>query len=258
MTNTEGMPSKQIQIQIQKMRCIVLGGSGMLGRAVCETLAHRGARIGFTYFKGSEVAADLTARLANTTARQVDLTSVPDLERTCDELAEDLGGVDALIHTAGIGTVRDPGGFDKILEIDEAGWDRLMAVNVRSAFFAVKRLLPRLVEAKGNIVLMGSIDGLRSVPAPVHYGSSKGALRSMVLALSKELGPSGIKVNMVAPGVLEGGLSRTMPDDLRAEFFKHCGLRRAGRMGEIAELIAHLALENTYMTGQAIMVDGAL
>jgi NAD(P)-dependent dehydrogenase (short-subunit alcohol dehydrogenase family) len=188
----------------------------------------------------------------------VDLTSVPDLERACDELAQAIGGVDALIHTAGIGTTRDPGGFDKILEIDEPGWDRLMAVNVRSAFFAVKRLLPSLTEAKGNIVLMGSIDGLRSVPAPVHYGSSKGALRSMVLALSKELGPAGIKVNMVAPGVLEGGLSRTMPEDLKAEFFKHVGLRRTGRMAEIAAIIAHLALENTYMTGQAIMVDGAL
>lgn len=259
MTTSATQPT--ITTPIQK-RCIVLGGSGMLGRAVCETLAGRGASVGFSYFRGADVAKDLTVRLADKTknikCRQVDLTSVPDLERTCDELAEDLGGVDALIHTAGIGTVRDPGGFDKILEIDETGWDRLMAVNVRSAFFAVKRLVSRLTEAKGNIILMGSIDGLRSVPAPVHYGSSKGALRSMVLALSKELGPSGIKVNMVAPGVLEGGLSRTMPDDLRAEFFKHCGLRRTGRMAEIAEIIAHLALENTYMTGQAIMVDGAL
>jgi len=247
----------QTQAQKQK-RIIVLGGSGMLGRAVCETLAAHGARVGFSYFRGADVAANLTERLPNTSSRQVDLTSVPDLERTCDELANDLGGVDALIHTAGIGTVRDPGGFDKILEIDEPGWDRLMAINVRSAFFAVKRLLPHLTEARGNIVLMGSIDGLRSIPAPVHYGSSKGALRSMVLALSKELGPSGIKVNMVAPGVLEGGLSRILPADLRAEFFKHCGLRRTGRMTEIADLITHLALENTYMTGQAIMVDGAL
>jgi NAD(P)-dependent dehydrogenase (short-subunit alcohol dehydrogenase family) len=230
----------------------------MLGRAVCETLAARGARIGISYFRGADVATGLTQRLPNVTARQVDLTSVPDLDRACDELANDLGGVDALIHTAGIGTVRDPGGFDKILDIDEPGWDRLMAVNVRSAFFAIKRLLEPLTEARGNIVLMGSVDGLRSVPAPVHYGSSKGALRSMVLALSKELGPSGIKVNMVAPGLLEGGLSRLMPDDLRAEFFKHCGLRRTGRMAEIAEIIAHLALENTYMTGQAIMIDGAL
>ena len=230
----------------------------MLGRAVCETLAARGARVGISYFRGADVATGLTQRLPNVTARQVDLTSVPDLDRACDELANDLGGVDALIHTAGIGTVRDPGGFDKILDIDEPGWDRLMAVNVRSAFFAIKRLLAPLTEARGNIVLMGSTDGLRSVPAPVHYGSSKGALRSMVLALSKELGPSGIKVNMVAPGLLEGGLSRLMPDDLRAEFFKHCGLRRTGRMAEIAEIIAHLALENTYMTGQAIMVDGAL
>jgi len=239
-------------------RCIVLGGSGTLGRVVCETLAALGARVGFSYFQGADVAADLTRRLPGLASRRVDLTSVPDLERACDDLATAIGGADALIHTAGISTVRDPGGFDKILEIDQPGWDRLMAVNVRSAFFAVKCLLPRLTEARGNIVLMGSIDGLRSFPAPVHYGSSKGALRSMVLALSKELGPSGIKVNMVAPGVLEGGLSRNLPDDLRAEFFKHCGLRRTGRMTEIADLIAHLALENTYMTGQAIMVDGAL
>jgi 3-oxoacyl-[acyl-carrier protein] reductase len=239
-------------------RCVVLGGSGQLGRAVCEALSASGARVGLTYFRGRDVADDLIQRLPGTSARNADLTSLPALEQACDDLASDLGGVDALIHTAGIGTARDPGGFDKIPDIDLDGWDRVMAVNVRSAFFAVKRLLPRLTETKANVVLMGSIDGLRSVPAPIHYGASKGALRAMVLALSKELGPSGVKVNMVAPGVLEGGLSRTMPEDLRAEFFKHCGMKRMGRFGEIAALIAHLALENTYMTGQAIMVDGAL
>jgi len=108
------------------------------------------------------------------------------------------------------------------------------------------------------VVLMGSIDALRSVPAPVHYASSKGALRAMTLALSKELGPAGVKINMVAPGLLEAGLSRTMPDDLRAQYLKHCGLRRMGRLEEIASLVTHLALENTYMTGQALTVDGAL
>lgn len=239
-------------------RVIVLGGSGMLGRSVCEALARAGARIGFTYNTGGAVADTLLARFPGSCARQVNVIDVPALQRACEELAAELSGVDALVHAVGIGTTREPGGFDKIGEIDVEGWDRLLAVNVRSAFFAVQTLLPRLAESKGNIVLMGSIDGLRSVPAPVHYGSSKGALRSMVMALCKELGPKGIKINMVAPGVLEDGLSRTMPSDLRAEYLKHCGMKRMGRMGEAASLVAFLALENTYMSGQALMADGAL
>jgi 3-oxoacyl-[acyl-carrier protein] reductase len=239
-------------------KCLVFGGSGMLGRAVCAELARSGARVGLTYHRNKVEAEAIVERFPGSVARGVDLADVPALFRASDELASALGGVDAFIHMAGLGTTQEPGGFDKMDAIDPAGWDRLMAVNVRSAFFGIKRLLPHLEAAKGNIVLMGSIDGLRSVPAPVHYATSKGALRAMGLAMSKELGPKGIKVNMVAPGVLEGGLSRTMPADLRAEYLKHCGLRRMGRFEEIASLIAYLALSNTYMTGQALMVDGAL
>ncbi len=239
-------------------KVIVLGGSGMLGRRICEALGKAGASFGFTYFTGQGVAEDLLARFPGSHARRVDVRDVPALFQACDELCGALSGADALVHAVGIGTAREPGGFDKIDEIDVEGWDRLWAINVRSAFFAVQRLVPALSASKGNIVFLGSIDGLRSVPAPVHYGGSKGALRSMVLALSKELGSKGIKINMIAPGVLEGGLSRTMPADLRAEYIKHCGMKRMGRHEEAASLVAYLALENTYMSGQALIADGAL
>jgi NAD(P)-dependent dehydrogenase (short-subunit alcohol dehydrogenase family) len=144
-------------------------------------------------------------------------------------------------------------------DVDEPAWDRMLDVNARSAFFAVRSAAPHLRErGGGNIVLLGSIDGVKLVPAPVHYAAAKGALAGMTAAMAKELGPDGIRVNLVAPGILDGGMSRVLPDELRAEYLKHSGLRRYGRMEEIAEYVAWLALHNTYLTGQTVLVDGAL
>ena len=107
-------------------------------------------------------------------------------------------------------------------------------------------------------MLLGSIDGVKPAPAPVHYAASKAALAGMVKAMAKELGPQGIRVNSVAPGVLEAGLSQALPDDLRREYLKHCGLKRLGRIDEVAALVAWLAIENTFVTGQTMVLDGAL
>jgi NAD(P)-dependent dehydrogenase (short-subunit alcohol dehydrogenase family) len=96
------------------------------------------------------------------------------------------------------------------------------------------------------------------VPAPVHYAAAKGALAGMTAAMAKELGPHGVRVNLVAPGILEDGMSRSLPEELRTEYLKHCGLRRYGRLSEIAAWAGWLALHNTYVTGQTILVDGAL
>ena len=145
--------------------------------------------------------------------------------------------------------------FESILEAEEGALDHLLAVNVKSAFFACRELAR---DFSGNIVLLGSIDGAKSVPAPAAYAASKGALSALARALSKELGPRGVKINVVAPGVLEAGSSRGLPESLRAEYLKHCGLRRYGKVEEIAGLVAWFALRNTYITGQTLVVDGAL
>jgi NAD(P)-dependent dehydrogenase (short-subunit alcohol dehydrogenase family) len=80
----------------------------------------------------------------------------------------------------------------------------------------------------------------------------------MTAAMAKELGPDGIRVNLLAPGILEGGMSTRLPAELRQDYLKHCGLRRFGRFDEVAAWVAWLALQNTYVTGQTILVDGAL
>ena len=243
-------------------RCLLFGGSGALGRVVCETLASQGARVAFTYHTRSEIAKGLTERLPDTVALTLDLASLSDVERVVDEAASALGGLDAFVQCAGVAvtTARNEGGsHPTISHVDERAWDDMMDVNVKSTFFALRRVVEVLRSSGGgNIVLVGSVDGVKPVPAPVHYAASKGALTGMIAALAKELGEHNVRVNMVAPGILEGGISDALEDRLMKEYLKHCGLKRLGRLSEIANVVAWLVRHNTYVTGQTVLVDGAL
>jgi NAD(P)-dependent dehydrogenase (short-subunit alcohol dehydrogenase family) len=238
-------------------RVIVLGASGTLGRVVTRSLAAAGARVGLTFRTGQAVAGELAAELDGAVSRHLDLTLTADIPRVLAELRDELGGLDALIHCATIGSTTADASFDTVESTTEAGWDRLMSVNVRSAFFATQ-YAASVMPGGGNLVLLGSIDGVKSVPAPIAYATSKGALRAMATSLAKELGPRNLRVNVVAPGVLEAGASRLLPDDLRAQYLRHSGAKRLGRLEEIAALCTWLLLENTYVTGQTIVVDGGL
>jgi NAD(P)-dependent dehydrogenase (short-subunit alcohol dehydrogenase family) len=244
-------------------RSLVIGGSGTLGRAVCRALAAQGSRVALTYHTGRAIADDLANTLPGATAWRLDLASVSAIADAVRDVAAALGGLDALVHCAAVGgspgDPKPPDGHQRIEDVGEAGWDALMAVNVRSAFFACRAAVPHLREAGGgNVVLVGSIDGVKPVPSPVPYCASKAALVGMAQALAKEVGKDGIRVNVVAPGVLEGGVSRTLPKEVLGEYLKHCGLRRLGKPAEVAEVIAWLARHNTYVSAQTLVVDGGL
>jgi NAD(P)-dependent dehydrogenase (short-subunit alcohol dehydrogenase family) len=222
-----------------------------------------GSRVGLTYHSGRTVAEDLVASLHEARAWEVDLASVAEIGRMVAEAAEAFGGLEAVVHCAAIGlTPGDPlhdCPRQRLEDVSAAGWDALMAVNLRSAFFVCQAAAPHLRRAGGgNIVLVSSIDGVKPVPSPIPYCTSKGALVGMAQALAKELGKDGVRVNVVAPGILEGGLSRTLPKALLDEYLRHCGLKRLGRPAEAANVIAWLARYNTYVTAQTIVVDGAL
>lgn len=238
----------------------VTGGSGYLGRDVVRALSAEGARVVFSYLSNEAEARRLEAAHPGCRGVRVDLRDVGALTRAIDEAVAADGPLAAYVHAAGVGTTgADPTLFDPLASIDEAGFDRLFAVNLKSAFFGAQACVRHFpAERGGNLVFVSSIDGVKAVPAPVHYGASKGALAGMVKVLAKELGPRNIRVCAVAPGVLEGGLSRALPADLRAEYLRHTGLKRVGLASEVSALIVQLSLRNTYLTGQTLVVDGGL
>lgn len=239
-------------------RCLVLGGSGHVGGAVCEALVAAGARVAFTYLRNQAAADALVARLPGAVALRVDLADAAATEAAVDAAAAALGGLDALVHAAGA-PIEAVGGRLTLADVDVAAWDRAHAVNVRAAFVAVRRVLPAFEAAGGGeVVLLGSVDAVKALPAPAHHAASKAALRGLVTSLAKELGPRGVRLNLVAPGLLEGGLSRAVPEELRREYLKHTGAKRFGRPAEIAALVRFLVVENTYITGQTLVADGGL
>lgn len=242
----------------RRKRCLVLGGSGSVGREVCRALARRGARVALTYLRGEAVAAALGAEIAAVAVRRVDLADGGALGGALNGLVDELGGIDAVVHAASVGSTCEPARFDCLDDVTLAGWDRMMAVNVTSGFLACQALAGRFEAGGGNVVLLGAIDGLKSVPSPVPYATSKGAAAAMVVSLAKALGGARIRVNLIAAGVLEAGLSRTLPEPLRAEYLRHNALQRLGRLEEIASVVEFFALSNTYVTGQTIVVDGGL
>ena len=247
---------------MDRHRCLVFGGSGALGRIVCRTLAAQGARVAFTYHTGESAAMELAPQLPDGLALPLDLTSLPDLDCTVDRVAGEFGAIDAFIQCAAVAITmesKSPTAHHRMDQVDEHGWDLMMDINAKSTYFAARRVSEVMRRnGGGNIILIGSIDGVKPVPAPVHYAASKGALCGMTQAMAKELGEYGIKVNLIAPGILEDGISRSLPEDLLKEYKKHCGLKRVGRLSEVAELVAWLAKHNTYVTGQTILIDGAL
>ncbi|WP_437683385.1 SDR family NAD(P)-dependent oxidoreductase [Sorangium sp. So ce131] len=238
-------------------RCVVFGGSGTVGRALVAELARAGARVAFTYRQGREIAEELTRTHPGVTAVEVDLADPRAAAEAADGLARRLGGVDAFVHCAVRSSSLEPPAFEALEGVSLDGFAGVLAVNVTSAFAAARSLLPHF-DRGGNVVLFGSVDGIKPVRSPVPYAVSKAALSGLALSLAKPLGERGVRVNLVAPGVLEAGASRTLPDDLRREYLKHCGLRRLGKVDEVAALAAWLALENTYVTGQTLVVDGGL
>jgi len=244
------------------VNCLVFGGSGSLGRVVCTTLAEQGARVAFTYHTGETVARELLAKLPGGMSRKLDLHSLGDIDQTIEETAAALGGLDAFIQCAAVAHTVKPTAakvHHRMGDVDESGWDTMMDVNVKSTFFAARKAAEVLKRGSGgNIVFVGSIDGVKSVPSPVHYAAAKGALGGLTLSMSKEVGEHKIRVNMIAPGILEAGLSRILPDPLLQDYLKHCGLKRLGKLTEIAALIAWFALKNTYVTGRTILADGGL
>jgi 3-oxoacyl-[acyl-carrier protein] reductase len=226
-------------------QALVLGGTGAVGSAVLRELARRAVPSTFTFHASGEKARVLALEYGHT-AVEVDLADATATRAALDELATP----DVVIHCAGIS------GAESLAELDVASWDRAMAINVRSAYVVARWIAERGTPC--DLVLVGGLDRAQSLPLPVHFAASQGALSALVMALGHELGPRGVRVNLVALGPLTAGISTQLAARRRKDFETFSALRRAGTPDEAAKAITWLALENTFIQGKVIPVNGGI
>lgn len=234
---------------------LITGGSRGLGRALVETFTEEGARVAFSYAH-DDAGAEATVAATGGAARpfRVSVLDAPATNAMFAELERDWGAVDIVVNNAGVSQNLP------LALMEEEDWDRVMDVNVKGTFLTSKAALRGMIRRKRGVVLnIGSLVAVRMMEAPVHYCASKAAIKGLSEALAKEVARYGIRVLCLAPGLLEDGVGRNLPDYRLADYLKHCSLGRLGGLEEVARLAAFLVSDaNSYMSGETVVIDGGL
>jgi 3-oxoacyl-[acyl-carrier protein] reductase len=228
---------------------LVFGGSGAVGQEVVRALSQARLSVVFTFHQQQELAQQLSQE---TGARAL-AADFSDEEATRDlvqKLSQEEPSFSVFVHCAAVSQSL------ALSDISPELWRRAWAVNCHAAFWAAQALAPHMQQG-GEIILLGAIDRAQSLPAPVHFAATQGALSTMTVALAKELGPK-VRVNLLALGILERGLSRGLSPKHLAEFQSFSALRRVGRPSELAQVVRWLATENYYLSGKTIPVNGGI
>ena len=234
---------------------IVTGASRGIGRAVAQELAKRGYRVLVCYRKNSDGAADVChgIRAAGGVALpfQMDIADLSDCRRTVYKAMMEFGRIDVLVNNAGIALSR------LFTETDEAVYDRVFDVNMKGMFFLTRAAAKEMVAAGGgSIVNLSSMWGISGASGEVAYSASKAAVIGFTKALAKELAPSHIRVNAVAPGVIDTDMNACYSEDTLRMLAEKTPLGRLGTPEEIASCVCFLAEDATFLTGQVLTADG--
>ena len=224
---------------------VVTGGSRGIGAATVRHFAGEGARVFFLYEK-EHTAAEVVARETGATAICCDVSDGAAVRSAFAQI----GDVDILVCNAGICH------SGLMSQTEEAVWDRLFDVNVKGMYLCINAAMPAFLRKhSGSIVTVSSMWGQEGASCEVAYSATKGAVIAMTQALAKELGPSGIRVNCVAPGVILTDMCANVEPDILEEMAQQAPVGRNGTAQDVAQAIAYLA-EAEFITGHTLSVSG--
>lgn len=235
---------------------VVTGGNSGIGFATAEKFVEDGARV--VIIGRDRVSLDSAADALgpNASAIQADVSKLDDLDLAFQRIRAENGPIDILFVNAGVAA------FAPVDQVDTAHFDRQFDMNVRGAYFTVQKALPHLND-HASIVFNTSVVNVIGLPGSTVYSATEAAVRSLTRTLAAELGPRGIRVNAVAPGLTETpivgkmGLHEAAIQEFGARVVSQTPLGRLGRPREIAEVAAFLASPaSAYVTGAEFAVDG--
>ncbi len=227
---------------------LITGGTGAIGAAVAEEFAETDDVI-LTYNRNQERARELMGN--NILCAPMDIADVDSVEETIGNVLREFSRIDILVNNAGISLIKP------FLDTTAEEWRRMIDVDLNGVFNVTREVAPSMVRRKsGAVVNVSSVWGVHGASCETAYSAAKAGVIGFTKALAKELGPSGITVNAVAPGVIDSPMNTAhlSPEELR-ELAEETPLGRLGKPSEVAKAVRALA-ENRFITGQVLGVDG--
>ena len=245
-------------MQLKDQVAIVTGGTKGIGRAISLLLADEGARVVANFSRDVEAAENLMeeAKLKRLSMGlfKADVTQYEQVKEMVEETFAQYGKIDILVNNVGL--VRD----NFLMLMSDEDWDSLLRGNLTSLFHCCKAVIRKMIpQRKGKIINISSISGILGTSGQTNYATTKGGMIGFTKSLARELGSFNIRVNAVAPGLIESEVVSKMPKEKVEAILKSSSLGRIGKPEEVAKVVLFLASESSdYITGQTIVVDGGI
>jgi 3-oxoacyl-[acyl-carrier protein] reductase len=241
---------------LEEKVALVTGGARGIGRAIVLDLARSGAKVAFTYRQNHQAANEVISA-AGEFGGQVrpylaDVTDFKGAQAVVDRVLEAWDRLDILVNNAGI-HINEP-----IWQMGEETWDVVLDVNLKGAFNYLHAASPIMRDQKGGrVISISSIHGLRGRQAGPNYSAAKAGLIGLSKSAARDLGPYGVTVNVVAPGIIETDMVRALPDEVKDRFVADIIMGQMGQPENVAYLVTFLSSDRArHITGEVIKVDG--
>ncbi|WP_246927023.1 elongation factor P 5-aminopentanone reductase [Clostridioides difficile] len=241
---------------MKKKTVLITGGARGIGKAMSKAFAKEGYNVLVNFNKSENEAKELYTRLneENFSLKlfKADVSNREDVENMVDYCIKEFGGLDVLVNNAGISQ-------DKLFtDITDVDWDNMMNINLKGSFYCSQVALKYMIsEKKGNIINISSIWGISGASCEVHYSITKAGIIGMTKALAKEVGPSNIRVNSIAPGVINTDMLSGYNEEDIDILVEETPLMRLGTPEDIANCAIFLASDKSnFITGQVISPNG--